>query len=199
MTLPRYLLETRPAGPNQVVELDPGVVAVDRERLELPDVEGLQVITGDGRVALAQAPSGEYDVVVGDAFGGVAVPWHLTTREAVAEVFRVLASDGLYALNVIDHDPLDFARAEIATVASLFDHVMVITPTGHLVGASGGNIVVLASEQPLDGAAISAALLDRDTPMSMVSPAEVDEFLGTDPLVLTDDYAPVDQLLTPYG
>ena len=199
MTLPRYLLETRPAGVNQVLEVDPGVVSVDRERLALPVDERLQVTVGDGRVGLALAPADSADVVVGDAFGGVAVPWHLTTREAVADVARVLVPGGLYALNVIDHAPLDFARAEIATVASVFDHVLIISPTGELAGEGGGNIVVLASEQPLDRVAIGAGLTDRATPMSMVSQEALEDFLGADPLVLTDDFAPVDQLLTPYG
>jgi len=196
MTLPRYLLETRPGGVNHVLEIDAGVVAVDRERLALPDDEHLQVTVGDGRVGLAQAPSQRFDVVVGDAFGGVAVPWHLTTQEAVADVSRVLAPAGLYALNLIDHAPLDFARAEIATIASIFDHVLVISPRGSLSGESGGNIVVLASQQPLDRDAIGAGLLDRSTPMSMVTPAALVDFLGRNPLILTDDFAPVDQLFT---
>jgi spermidine synthase len=199
MTLPRYLVETRPSGVNRVVELDPGVVAVDRERLALPDAEGLQVTVGDGRVNLALTPTDSADVVIGDAFGGVAVPWHLTTREAVTDVRRILVADGLYALNVIDHAPLAFARAEIATVASVFDHVLVISPTGALVGDSGGNVVVLASDQPIDRDAIGAGLLDRAAPMSMVSDVELADFLGSDPLILTDDFAPVDQLLTPFG
>lgn len=199
MTLPRYLLETRPGGVNRVVEVDPGVLALDRERLGLPDDEGLEVVVGDGRVGLAQAQSDSYDAVIGDAFGGVAVPWHLTTREAVEDVSRALRPTGVYGLNVIDHAPLDFARAEIATVASVFDHILVISPSGDLVGARGGNVVVLASDQPLDRAAIEEGLIDRSTPMSPVSAAELAAFLGQDPLILTDDYAPVDQLLTPYG
>lgn len=199
MTLPRYLLATRPDGLNRVVEVDPGVVSVDQQRLELPDDRHLQVSVGDGRVALALAASDEADVVVGDAFGGVAVPWHLTTREAVADVSRVLRPGGLYALNVIDHAPLDFARAEIATVASVFRHVVVISPSGNLTGESGGNVVVLASDRPLNRPGITAGLTDRETPMSMVTEAGVEDFLGPDALVLTDDFAPVDQLLTPYG
>ncbi len=199
MTLPRYLLATRPDGLNHVVEVDPGVVDVDRERLALPDDPNLQVSVGDGRVALALAAGDEADVVIGDAFGGVAVPWHLTTREAVAEVSRVLRTGGLYALNVIDHAPLDFARAEIATVSSVFEHVVVISPSGDLTGEAGGNVVVLASDRPLDRDGITAGLIDRETPMSMVTEAGVEDFLGPDALVLTDDYAPVDQLLTPYG
>jgi spermidine synthase len=58
------------------------------------------------------------DLVIGDAFGGVAVPWHLTTREVVADIRRVLTDDGLYAANVIDFGPLAFARAETRTLAA---------------------------------------------------------------------------------
>lgn len=199
MTLPRYLLATRPAGDNRVVEVDAGVIGIDRERLELPDDEHLAVDVGDGRVGLAQAATDGVDVVVGDAFGGIAVPWHLATREAVAEVSRVLSPGGLYALNVIDHGPLDFARAEIATVAAVFEHVLVIAPNSQSMGARGGNFVVLASDEALDREGISAGLVDRDAPMSVLSPAGLEDLLGPNPLILTDDYAPVDQLLTPYG
>lgn len=199
MTLPRYLLDTRPTGQSLVLEVDPGVVEVDRDRLALPDDDRLRVAVGDGRVGLTLEPADSYDVVIGDAFGGVAVPWHLTTREAVFDVSRVLTAGGLYALNVIDHDPLDFARAEIATVAAVFDHILVISPTGQLTGDRGGNIVVLASDEPLDRDAIESGMRDRGTPMSLVTEQELTEFLGADPLILRDDYAPVDQLLTPFG
>ena len=56
------------------------------------------------------------DLVVGDAFGGLSVPWQLTTREAVELVDRALADDGVYAVNLIDHPPLGFVRAELATL-----------------------------------------------------------------------------------
>ena len=48
MTLPRYLLATRPDSTNRVVEIDPGVVEVDRTRLALPDDPRLQVEVADG-------------------------------------------------------------------------------------------------------------------------------------------------------
>ena len=48
------------------------------------------------------------------------MPWHLTTREAVREVERVLTGDGTYVVNMIDRGPLGFARAEVATLADEF-------------------------------------------------------------------------------
>jgi spermidine synthase len=130
-----------------------------------------------------------------DAFGGVAVPWHLTTREVVADVRRVLKPDGLYLVNVIDYPPQAFAKAEARTLEAEFPHVAVIARPNALSGAEGGNFVLLASDQPIDAAAIRQRLAGRST-LVADAPA-VRAFIGAGP-VLTDDYAPVDQLLTPY-
>jgi spermidine synthase len=193
MTLPRYLLVTRPESTNRVVEIDPGVVEVDRTRLALPDDPRLQVQVADGRTAVRRIATDSYDVYIGDAFGGVAVPWHLTTRETFLDVDRILRPDGLVVLNVIDYRPLDFARAELATVASVFRHVALATSAG---GLTGGNLVIVASHTPIDGDALTAALVAHGGAMRLVEEPAMRSFLGSDPLVLTDDHAPVDQLLT---
>lgn len=193
MTLPRYLLATRPESTNRVVEIDAGVVDIDRTRLDLPNDARLDVEVADGRTAVRQEATDSVDVYVGDAFGGVAVPWHLTTRETFLDVDRVLRPDGLVVLNVIDYRSLDFARAELATISSVFEHAALITNNG---GFNGGNLVLLASHAPIDRSGISAALRDHGGSMSLVSESDMWSFLGDDPLVLTDDHAPVDQLLT---
>jgi spermidine synthase len=54
----------------------------------------LRSVVGDARTSIVERADAAYDVVVGDAFGGLAVPWHLTTREMVAEVRRVLRPAG---------------------------------------------------------------------------------------------------------
>ncbi|MFP5282845.1 MAG: fused MFS/spermidine synthase, partial [Actinomycetes bacterium] len=120
LTVPRYLERTRPGTASVVSEIDPGVVHLDRERLGLVSGPGLEVRVEDGRLGLRRLADASQDVVVGDAFGGVSVPWHLTTREAVAEVERVLHADGVYAVNLIDHGGLGFARAEVATLSRVF-------------------------------------------------------------------------------
>ena len=43
----------------------------------------LRVRTGDARRHVAELPAESADLVIGDAFGGRAVPWHLATREFV--------------------------------------------------------------------------------------------------------------------
>ena len=198
LTLPRYLGHERPGTESLVAEVDPGVVDIDREQLALETDEQLRVRVADGRVALAEEAVGERDLVVGDAFGGLSVPWQLTTREAVELVDRALADDGVYAINLIDHPPLGFVRAELATLRAVFPHVALLARIPVLAGEDGGNVVAVASRSPIPADQIAAALTDRDLVWQVVQGAELDRFVG-DADVLTDDFAPVDQLLTPYG
>ena len=50
---------------------------------------------------------------------------------------------------------------------------------------------------PIDVAGIAARLAQQDTGWGVITGAELDAWVDGAP-VLTDDYAPVDQLLTPY-
>jgi spermidine synthase len=198
LTLPRYLAEVRPGTDSLVLEVDPGVVAVDREQLELETSERLQVRVVDGRVGLADERPGARDLVIGDAFGGLSVPWQLTTREALELVDASLADDGVYAVNLIDHPPLSFVRAELATMRAVFPHVVLLARVPVLAGEDGGNVVAVASRSPLPSAAIETALGERELVWRVAEGSALDAFVG-DAGVLTDDFAPVDQLLTPYG
>ena len=65
-------------------------------------------------------------------------------------------------------------------------------------GGGGGNLVVLASNAPLDTASWAAAITERDLGWRVVEGAELEAWVGDSP-VLTDDFAPVDQLLTPFA
>ena len=194
-TMPRFIDATRPGSRNLVLELDPLVLATAREELGLVTDADLEVRTGDARTAMADVATDAYDLAVGDAFGGLAVPWHLTTRELVADVARTLRTDGIYLLNVIDYPPLRFARAELATLRDVFPHVAVMGPATLATGRSGGNVILLASRAPLPVDAILAADAARGEANVLVSdPSDIDAWIG-DAMVLTDDHAPVDQLL----
>jgi spermidine synthase len=198
LTIPRYLAAVRPGSRSVVSEVDRGVVAINRDRLGLETSDDLEVRVEDGRLGIEQIADDSRDLVVGDAFGGVSVPWHLTTREAVTEVARVLRPTGVYAANLIDHGPLAFARAELATFRDVFEHVAIAGPPEDLARTGdGGNLVAYASDSPLDVDAIGAVLDERETGWDVIGGDDADAWIG-DARVLTDEFAPVDQLLTPY-
>ena len=85
-TLPRYVAATRPGSRSHVLEVDGELVDLARQRLGLRTSADLRVTVGDARVKLRDEPTASADLVVGDAFGGRNVPWHLTTAEWVDEV-----------------------------------------------------------------------------------------------------------------
>jgi spermidine synthase len=193
-TMPQYVRATRPGSDQLVVELDGGLVDLDRKKLGLVTGPDLRTRVGDARVGLAAQPTGAYDLVIGDAFGYLVVPWHLATREMATDIARVLRPDGVYAQNVIDYPPHRFIRAEVATVAAAFPHVALIAPPDALAGKVGANFVIVAGKSPLPLEALRTRLDRVDEPVSLISGAELTDFVG-DTHVLTDDYAPVDQLL----
>jgi MFS family permease len=196
MTLPRYLAATRPGSTGRVLEIDSGVVDLVRERIG-PEPPGVEVRVMDARVGLTDQPSDSFDVVVGDAFGSVAVPWHLATAETAQEVQRVLRPGGMYAVNVIDQPPLALLRAQLATVQEVFDDVVLVAKPTTLDGDEGGNAVLLASTDPVPVDEVSSLLAMRDPSLAVLHGTPLASFIGG-ATVLTDDFAPVDQLLTPY-
>jgi spermidine synthase len=195
LTVPRYLDAVRPGTESLVIEVDPGVVAMDREQLELETSDQLAVRIADGRVALAEEPPGGRGLVVGDAFGGLSVPWQLTTREALELVDAASTDDGVYAVNLIDRPPLNFARAELATMRDVFPHVILLARAPVLAGEDGGNLVAVASRSPLPVEEIATAMRDHRVAWQIAEGTQLADFVGDAP-ILTDDYAPVDQLLT---
>ncbi len=194
-TLPVHLVETRPGSTAHVLEIDPVLVEIAENDFGITFGADVTVDVGDARLALPGMDDDAFDIVVGDAFGGLSVPWHLTTEEFLAEVDRVLAPGGVYVMNVIDYPPLRFAAAQAATAAAVFDDVAVVAPPDYLAGERGGNIIIVGSDGPLDREAITDALLAAGRDEVVTEDAAFADFVG-DADVLFDDFAPVDQLLS---
>lgn len=192
-TLPRWLSATRPGSASVVLELDPVLVDLARDELGLVTGEDLRVDVGDARISLRELAPRSADLVIGDAFGGLSVPWHLTTVEFTEQVADVLRPDGLYLVNLIDRASLRFLRAELATLGEVFPHVAVISPPERF--EVGGNFVLVAGAEPLDAAAVRASTaVEHDLEVEVLQGAALDELVdGERPL--RDDFAPVDQLL----
>lgn len=190
LTVPTYVQATRPASSQTVLEIDPTLIDVVRDEIGV-DTGSFEIEIGDGRVGLRGLPDNSADVVVGDAFGSRAVPWHLATAEFMDDVERVLRPGGVYVANIIDGAAQSFLRAEAATIRTALPFVAVMPGDGLSTGRSG-NAVVVASDRSFDAEAWNRARVERGDPGSFVE--NVDDYLEG-ALRLTDDFAPVDQLL----
>ena len=82
------------------------------------------IVLGDGRLMLAQAPAGSFDLILLDAFSSDAIPVHLLTREAVT-LYRTRLKDGGILLVHISNRYLDLTRvlAPLAADAGLAAYV----------------------------------------------------------------------------
>jgi len=193
-SLPRYVNAVRPGSRSTIFEIDGPLVEVVEDELGFVASDDLVVLVADARLGLRDELDGTFDVVVGDAFGSLSVPWHLTTREFVAEIDRVLRPGGVYVQNVIDYPPLGFVRAEMATLDAVFEHVAVIAPLSYLTGDAGGNFILVGSQEPLPWAELQGRLTVRAQSELVWVGDQAREFAG-DAGVLRDDFAPVDQLI----
>lgn len=195
-TMPRELKATRPGSNSLVLEIDSKLVKFDERELGLELASDLRAQAGDGRMGLRQQKTGTYDLVIGDAFGGQSVPWHLTTVEVVRDIKRALTSEGLYVLNVIDSPPSKFAKAEIATVKAAFPYVALLSYPEAIRNEVGANFIVVASPQPLALTEMQLTLATQpDLNMIGIDGAALSSFVGK-AKVLTDELAPVAQLIT---
>jgi spermidine synthase len=155
----------------------------------------------DGRMYLARHPAAgqAYDLIMGDAFNDFSVPYHLTTKEFNDRVRSWLAEDGLYAVNIIDGAYGRFLRAYIHTMQQTFRYVYVSPTTDLWREASRTTFVVVASDTAIDLAALKAAnsgsaLFTRH----LLDDSELDVLQAEGrQVMLTDRYAPVDQMLAP--
>lgn len=187
-TYPAYLDATRPGSRQVVLEIDPELEEIAREQLGYDPGASTTIRIGDARLALDELAADRHDLVVGDAFASTAVPWHLTTVEVLDQLHRTMAPGGVYVMNVLDGGDSDFARAQIATLQERFDHVVAILPSDGVPVDRAVNQVLVASDAPLPELAIDP----RDG--VVVRGAGLRDYVG-DAMVLTDDHAPVDQLL----
>jgi MFS family permease len=191
LTLPRYLRAARPGSDQTVLEIDADLVRLVQDELGFTAGDDVDFVIGDGRLSMADRPPASADVVVGDAFGSRAVPWHLTTEEFLGDIHHVLRPGGVYVANLIDAPGQRFLRAEAATLAGVFEHVVVILGPD-AAGGRRGNSVIIASDSPIDTASLDERRrADGDDGEVVVDLAA---FIDDAP-TLTDDYAPVDQLI----
>jgi SAM-dependent methyltransferase len=83
-------------------EIDPSIEPIAREFFTfLPRcASNCEVVIGDGRLKVAEAPAGFFDLLLLDAFSSDSVPTHLVSREALQLYLSKLAPDGILLFHV---------------------------------------------------------------------------------------------------
>jgi Tfp pilus assembly protein PilF len=190
-----------PGSRNDVVEIDPEVTKAAYATFNLPETSSIRSFHEDARVYVDRlkrmGSTGIYDVVYVDAFNHHSVPVQLTTAEFAENVREILKPEGAYLINMIDtFDDALFLGAMVNTMSSVFPHVYVFVE-GVAVRKRPyyRNIfVVVATNQPFDGTDLSADC-DDECDIFELDAEDMAYLREKTSLVLTDDYAPVENLL----
>lgn len=174
-TLARYVAATRPGSTQVVVEGDAALAELVREQL---GTRGFRLRVGDARAECARLEPGRSDLVVADLFDGPVQPVHTTTREWLDDVRRLLRPGGTYAVNVADGPPLEFARAQVATLLDAFAEVALLADPGLLRGRRFANLVLVASDAALPLDALTRRAARAAGPARLVTGTGLRDFTG---------------------
>jgi spermidine synthase len=193
-----YLGRAFPGVAIEFVEIDPAVPEVARRYMGFASDEHPGVHVGDARRWL-ESSGGRWDLIVADTYIGLSVPFHLTTREFLADVERHLNPGGVFAVNLASRLDAPFAAAIVHTLAAQFPTLVAFATPGR------ANRLVFATAGPAPG---EAALRERarrlgprrglDPGLAELIALRIDplvEMAGAPRRVLTDDFAPVDRLI----
>lgn len=174
-----------------VVEIDPQMTAIARRFFRLQDDPRMTIIHEDARMFLNKSESSKYDVVLMDAFGSLfSVPYHLTTREAVVNLSRVLKDDGVVIFNLgsaISGPGSKFLQAELRTYREVFPNVYLFKVRSEYADDRLQNLILVASRSNRPAAMTS----DDPAIASLLGHLYANDVTFNEP-ILTDDLAPVE-------
>ena len=205
-TLPRWLLSKYPKAKIDVAEIDPLVLEANHAALGLPRNTPIKTITMDARNVVDQLPpEKKYDLIYSDAFSDLSIPFHLTTLEFFQKLARHMTPRGAVLQNIIDkwNDGKAGQRgglmlaAHYNTLKQIFKHVYVLCTHRGGVGAGRETFVVVGTNHPMKvedwgkghTSDLTGSVIKE---LRMASLVKV-----TGPRVLTDNDAPVENLLKP--
>ena len=204
---PNHLFRARPGSELVVVEIDPGVTRAAQEAFGLPQDAPIEIHHLDARNYIADAlrknrdvPGSvpPFDLIICDSVSDYSVPYQLATREFMGQVKQLLKPDGLYAMNLIDaYEVGAFMNAVAQTFAEVFPGRGAVSAVPELgprnttvfVGANGPVALEDIAEWTTRPGSFQGRVLTEEN--------FADLRARNGECVLTDDFAPVENLLAP--
>jgi predicted membrane-bound spermidine synthase len=197
-TFPRFLEARYPEAQIDVLEIDPHLTQLAYEHLGLSAKTRIRTFNGDARWTLMNfKEKGVYDFIFGDAFNDLSIPYHLTTREFSSLLRSLLKPEGLLIANVIDHFKTGlFMPSYVRTLEEVFGRGKIALVSDSSFEDMGISTMIVAAS-PGSHAWKDAEKLNPGN-CYVIDPGEVDQKLKNRfAVILTDDYAPVDNLTAP--
>jgi hypothetical protein len=120
------------------------------------------------------------------------------SMDALRRVRAWLADDGLYVVTVIGGPRAKLLRAYASTLRQTFHHVYLAPVLESWREAAHSTFVLIASDEPLNQADLAPAGAGGLPTQHLLDEGDLTTLLAQGRTVtLTDDYAPMDQMLAP--
>ena len=202
-TFPRYMEVVYPKAQIDVVEIDPEVTNIVYKHLGLSADTRIKSFNTDGRWFVMNCKE-KYDLIFTDAYNDLSIPYHLTTKEFVAQLKSILNPDGLIMSNIIDNFQVGaFLPSYIRTLREVFGpkNVYLLSVSPNFENTRISTFIVIAGNGNLDIKDFDVHVKSnlRGNSTSVVVPDHLmDEFMTKrSAITILDDYAPVDNLIAP--
>lgn len=195
-THPRAVHSLSPEAIVVVAELDPAVTEVAREQLYV-DTQGMEILHQDARAAIKSMQPASFEVIIGDVFHDISIPFHLLTSEFFAEAKTVLTPDGVMLLNIVDIYPSGrLVQSVVRTLKTQFAEVHVFVEVVPQL-PERLTYVISATDRPAPPEFVYAQR-GFERQWRRVTGTVTTTEPGTEPApVLTDDFAPIEALISP--
>jgi len=193
-TYPRALASRH--GENEIVvsEIDPAVTKIAQSELDL-DISEMTIHHDESRHVLGRYGANRFDVLVLDAFHDVGLPYHLATREFNNLIKSRLSENGLLLFNAVDQFPNStLIRTLLKTLKESFEHVEVWIERPSST-QNRLTFILSASNQPFEFTKIESQHGIFRVWYNITDFIE-EQALKHDAITLTDDYAPVERLIS---
>ena len=207
-SIPKKLNKEFPNLEIDAVELDPEVIKIAKDHFNIKESKQLRLHAQDGRLFLTRTQS-QYDIIMLDAYFTDAMPFHLATKQFFELAQKKLTPNGIIVANLISAvtgPSGKIARAFARTLRQVYPQTYLFATRrpDNVSLDTIQNVIVIATrdKQRIDIKEIvkRANALDRGLfpdPIQDIAVAYFDRQLPEDVPILTDDYAPTDNLLNP--
>lgn len=202
---PRYVEKVWPGSRVDVAEIDPGVTEAATQAFGLERNTTINTITMDARNYVDELlkrnriskVKKRYDFVYEDALSDYSIPYQLCTKEFNDKIAQLLTDNGVYMIELIDiYNSGLFVGSFINTLERTFPYVYAVT--GNQPRSMRNTFVVIAANRKLNLENLGSEKPVKNLDLWILNNSDMEELRRkANQTILTDDYAPVENLLAP--
>ena len=197
--MPMYIRRHFPNTQIDIVEIDKAIPKIAEKYFGFKPDPKMSVYIMDGRVFVNKSKN-KYDVIFMDVYNAENIPFQFTTVEFFRQIKKHLTTDGVFAVNLANLGKKGFISAELNTILTVFKNCFVLACKGETnyvpIALANKNITladitkncIIYDKEKQYGINFEEILT------SMMNQQELHDLIGPLPIILTDDYAPVNLL-----